>query len=78
MLGECGLMTGRRKSSYIFAVEVAALDRLTLFYCNRPTLMARTPVQSEERGAPKHSHLHSCQGGRLPVTGFSCSNANTV
>lgn len=67
MLGECELMTRRRKTPYIFVVEVAELDWETLFYCNRPTLLERRRGQRDERGAPKHSNLHSCQRGGLSV-----------
>lgn len=76
-LGEWELMTRRRKSSYIFVVELAEFDWLTSFYCIRFILMERTPVQSDKRGTPQHSNLHSCQRSSQS-TWFSCRNSNTV
>lgn len=58
MPGECELMIGRRKSSYIFAVEVAEFDWLTFFHCNRPKLIERTLVHSNMRGAPIHTAIY--------------------
>lgn len=51
-------MIGRRKSSYIFAVEVAEFDRLTFFYCNRPMVIERTLEHSNMRGTPTHTAIY--------------------
>lgn len=44
-LGECKLMIRKRKSSYIFAVEVAAFGWLTFFYGKGPMVIERALVQ---------------------------------
>ena len=43
--GECKLMIRRRKSSYIFAVEVAAFGWLTFFYGKGSMVIEETLVQ---------------------------------
>ena len=72
MLGECELMLGRRKSSYIFAVEVAEFDGLTFFYCNRPMLTESTLVRSVVRGAPAHTATY------IPGIGALCHHGVPV
>lgn len=58
ILGKGKSMIKSKKSSYIFAVEVAELDWPTFFYCNRPMPVGRTLVQSNRRGATTHTAVY--------------------